>query len=101
MKKFSDLNISNDEDEVFVGKKMDMEDVLGQQIEIHDFKILPSKYPDSGYHLCLHMQIKVDNKFYVAFSGSKYLVRTMEKVNKDDLPWETTIKKKDKRFVFS
>lgn len=99
MKKFSDLNIKN-EDGPFVGKKKDMEDLFDHLMEIHDFRIMPAKYPDKGYHLCLHLQIKMDGKLWVAFSGSKNLVKAMEQVNKDDLPIEVTIRKKGKMHVF-
>jgi len=47
------------------------------------------------------MQIKIGDKMHVAFSGSKYLTMAMELVPKEQLPIVTTIKKQDKRFVFT
>lgn len=100
MKKFSDLNITID-NETFTGKKKDMEDILDQEILIHDYKILPSKFPDKAYDRCLHLQISIDGKMHVVFSGSKNLVLNIEQVSKTDLPIQTTIIKKDKKLIFT
>jgi hypothetical protein len=78
-----------------------MEDILDQQIIIHDYRIVPSKFPDKAYDRCLHLQIELDGKKFVAFSGSKNLVVHIEQVQREDLPIETTIVKKDKKLMFT
>ena len=100
MKKFGELGIQIDNGS-FVGKKKDMEDVIGQPIEVHDYKIVPSKFKEKAYDRCLWMQIIMDGKKCVVFSGSKNLVLQIEAVGKENLPIMTTIVKEDKKLVFT
>lgn len=102
IKKFSDLNITiSPENDVFTGKKKDIEDVLDQEIWIHDYKIVPSKFPEKAYDKCLHLQISIDGKKFVLFSGSKNLILHIEQVQRLDLPISTTIVKRDKKLLFT
>jgi hypothetical protein len=78
-----------------------MEDILDQEIVIHDYKVVPSKYPDKAYDRCLHMQISIDQKKHVLFSGSKNLVLHLEQVPRCNLPIATTIIKRDKKLMFT
>ena len=96
---FSSLNIKiGEENEVFVGKKKDMEDVIDQPIVILDYKVKPSIYADK-YDRCLHLQIEMDGKKCVVFSGSKYLIMQIEQVAKEQLPLSTVIKKQQNRSL--
>jgi len=100
VKKFSDLGITVDS-EVFVGRKIEIDDIFDQEIIIHDFRIVPSKFPKNGCTECLHMQISFENKKRVVFCLSKNLIQHISQVNRADLPILTTIVKQDKKYVFT
>lgn len=78
-----------------------MDEIIGVEIIIHDYKVLPSKFPEKAYPWCLHLQIEVEGRKYVSFSGSKNLVLFMEKVDRVDLPVKTTIRKQEKKLMFT
>lgn len=100
MKKFSDLDIQIEE-RSFTGPKMDMFDVLNQEIEVHDYKIVDSKFKDK-YDKCLHMQIQIGNKKHVLFSSSKNLMYQIERIKDEDFPIKTIIvRQPDKKHVFT
>jgi len=98
MKKFGDLNIQPDE-ELFAGKKIDMDDIIDKTIIVHDYKVGPSKYNDKPF--CLTLQITFEDKKRIVFSGSKGLENTIRKATKEDFPFETTITREGKGLKFS
>jgi len=100
VKKFSELNIKV-ENEAFVGKKIDKEDVFDQQIILHDYRVVKAKYQDKGCTQCLHLQISIEGKMRVVFFTSNNLIRQIEQVSKEDLPRETVIVNKDKKYSFT
>ena len=98
MKKFGDLNIQPDE-ELFAGKKIDMDDIIDKVIIVHDYKVGPSKYNDKPF--CLTLQITFEGKKRIVFSGSKGLEGVLKKAKKEDFPFETIIRKEGKGLKFS
>ena len=100
MKRFSDLNITI-ADGPFTGKKKEMDELFDQEIEIHDYRVVDSKFPKPGCEKCLHMQIAIDGKKYVAFCSSKNLIRNLDQIVKEDFPIVTTIRKDGKKFIFT
>lgn len=99
MKTFSELGIK-DEKKRFIGTKVDVFDIFNQEIEVHAFKVEPSTI-GKDYDKCLHLQFKMNDNMHVAFIGSKNLVDTIEQVKPEDFPFKTTIRKKDKRYLFT
>ena len=100
MKSFKDLNIAPIE--TYVGQRIEILDVVDQEIIISKFKIEPSKYTDRGNGKCLVLQIKHENADRVIFTGSVILQETIQKVNPDDFPFKTTIiKLKPRGFKFT
>jgi hypothetical protein len=101
MKSFSSLNITPAHRQ-FEGKKIDITDIIDQQIIVHDFKIEPTKYPDKYKNPNrLTLQIEYEQKKRVVFSGSQNLMDMIEKAGKDNLPFTTTIKNEFKRLIFT
>jgi len=95
---FKDLGIKPKEN-AFVGKKIDVEDILNLEITVIGYEIKPStKKAGSNY---LTMQIETEGNKRVVFSGSKTLQDLIEQVPKDKFPFKTTIKKNDKRLEFT
>lgn len=99
IKKFKDLGIQP-VSAGFEGEKIRIDRILNREIVIYDFKIVTSKYPDKG-EMCLHLQIAIDDKKHIVFSGSKVLQSLIEQVDKKDFPFETTIIKDNQRFEFT
>jgi len=99
VKKFKDLGIQP-LSAGFEGDKIRIDRILNREVIINDFKIVKSKYPEKG-EMCLHMQITVDDKKHVVFSGSIVLQSMLEQVSKTDFPFATTIIKDNQRFAFT
>ena len=98
MKKFKEFGIKPTATS-FVGDKVNIEWVLNKPIIIHDFKIEPSKYGADKKRVCL--QVSIDNKKHIIFSGSGSLMDMIQQVPKNEFPFESTITKEDKRFQFT
>lgn len=80
----------------FVGTKLQVDDIVGQEIIVHDFRVVPSKHRDNTE--CLHLQIEMNNKKHVFFTGAKGLIEAVRHISKDMLPFKTTITR-DNRFL--
>lgn len=100
MKDFSQLNVSQQQNG-FIGTRIDMPDVFNQPIIVHAFKVAPSKFPKPGREECLHMQIEVEGKKRVLFCTSRVMINTLQNIDPEDFPFKTVIKKNDKRFEFT
>jgi hypothetical protein len=99
-KSFSDFNIKP-KTKGFIGPSIEVEDILRQEIIVHDYKIGPSKFPEK-YEFCLQLQISYEDKKRVIFSGSKTLIEMIEQVPKEDFPFKTIVDKdkETKRHFF-
>jgi hypothetical protein len=97
MRKFNELGIT-DEKKGLVGDKIKVERILDKQIIVIDFDIIDSKYDGK----CLQMQIEYNEDKRVIFTSAKRLISTMERVDKQSLPFSTIIKKQeDDTFKFT
>lgn len=99
-KKFSELGV-NIKVNKFVGEKIRLKNILNVEIVVHDFKIEPSKYPEKGSENCLHLQISMGGKKYVAFSIAKVLMETCQQLPKDAFPFTTKIINTNEVYEFS
>lgn len=102
MKKFSQLGIKMDVLETgFIGNKIEVSEIFNQEISVHAFKIVPSKFPKPGRDNCLHMQIELNGEKRVVFVTSEVLMRVLKQIPDNDFPFVTTIRKNQKRFEFT
>lgn len=90
----------------FNGKKIDIEEVIGEPIKVYDYRIGPSKYANSGKGngLCLTMQIQFEGKERIIFTGSVILQEQITKAREAGIkfPFSTTIVQlKPKGFKFT
>lgn len=99
MKKFSDLNIKPVH-KGFVGDKIKINRILNKDIVVQDFKIEESKFPKNKSGKCLYLQIEVDNEKRVLFTGSDFLIDTIQKVPQEALPFLCQIVKENEHFEF-
>lgn len=100
MRNFSDFGIRVDR---FVGKKIEMDDVVGIPIEVLDFKIEPSKYTGKGNGKRLTLRVVHEGKERVIFTGSVILQELCLKIREiDGFPFMTTIEAlKPKGYKFT
>jgi uroporphyrinogen-III synthase len=98
MNSFSDFNIDTN---ILVGDKVKIQDIINLNIEVHVFKIMPSKHPKDGFEQCLHLQIKLDDKDFVIFTSSNVLIEQIKKVPDDGLPFTAKIIKSGKCLRFT
>lgn len=79
-----------------------MEDVFDQKITVHGFTIMESKwYKEEGVNECLQMQIEIDGKMRVLFNGSKKMIDQLKQVPDNGFPFQTIIKKVDKKYMLT
>lgn len=98
MNKFSDFNIDNNFSSSFFGDKISIEDVLDKTIIVTNYNIGDSKFKNKN---CLKIQIEYNSNNRIIFTGSKNLINIISKVNKDKLPFETKIIKKEKTYFLT
>ncbi len=96
-KKFSEFA---DEPPLLDGAKINIVDILNKEILVIGYRLADSKYKKDNNSQCLTLQIELDEKRYVVFSGSRVLINQIEKY-KAEIPFLTTIKKIDKYFSFT
>lgn len=98
MTKFSDLGI---ETEVmhFAGKSIKIDEILNVPILVHAFKIEPSKKKLNSDYLTL--QIEIDDRKRVVFTGATILIQVIKKVPTDKFPFTTTIVKRNEYLEFT
>ena len=95
---FRDFNIKPKEN-IFTGKKIDVDDILNVEIIVHSFKIQDSTKKQGTKYLTL--QIEIENNKRIVFTGSKNLMDIIIQVPEDKFPFKTTVRKNDKRLEFT
>lgn len=102
MKKFSEFGIKTSQGP-FDGRKIQFSEIFNVPIIVKDYKIEESKF--SGKNKSdnrLQLAIIVNSENCIAFSGSDNLMEMIQKVPRDNFPFETIIKKRDnKRIEFT
>jgi hypothetical protein len=102
MNKFSDF-ADTKVSPVLDGRKMPLEDIIGKEINVLNYRIKNTKYTDAKNPQCLTVQFAYMDRpedHFVFFSGSSVLMGQLEKY-KEKIPFSTTIKKVGKYFTFS
>ena len=100
MKRFSELGIETTV-KSFEGDKISIETILNKEVKVLAYRIVKSKYEEKGNGRCLHIQLEFNNEKRVLFTGSGYLMDTIERAKDDDFPFATTIVKQNKRLEFT
>ena len=96
MKKFSDFARAEPLD----GDKIKIQEVLGKEIKVLDYKIAASKFPSDGNGKRLTLQIEIDDIHRIIFTGSVALMGQVERY-KEELPFLATIRLAGRQFIFS
>lgn len=95
--KFSDFA---NESKPFDGNKQRIDDILNQEILIIDFKIKDSKQRQGTSYATIQFRHKQDDNNHIIFTGSEVIIGQLNKY-KENLPFNTIIKKIDKYYTFT
>lgn len=98
MKRFKDFGIEATT-QGFVGNKIKIYKIFGQEITVHHFEIRPSKFEGKPDYLAL--QITKEETKYLVITSSVTLKEMIRKVPKENFPFKTIIEKKDERYQFT
>lgn len=99
MNQFKDFGITVTS-KAFVGDKIKIERILNVNIQVHDFKIEPSKFEKgNGKRLCL--QITLGDTKRIIFTSSMNLMDMVQQVPADKFPFSCTIIRENEGFYFT
>lgn len=87
--------------EALLGNKIQIKEIVGQKIEIVNFRIETSKYQKNKTGLCLYLQVVHNGENRVVFTGSDMLIEIMKQVDKSMLPIDTKIIENANWFEFA
>jgi hypothetical protein len=99
VKSFKDLGVTSSSQR-FAGEKIKVQRILNKEIVVHDYRIEPSKFKEKGNGKCLYLQIALGETKHVVFTGSSVLQETIQKVDRKDFPFKTTIVLDNERLEF-
>lgn len=97
MKRFSDFNVTPPERQ-FDGEKIKIFKILNKEVKVLNYRIVDSKFKNSQR---LDLHIETEGVKYIVFTGSNHLLKTIEQINKNDLPFLTVIEKDGESFKFT
>lgn len=97
MQRFSDFA---QEDQPLDGEKRRIDELLNMELVVTGERIRESKYKEEGRRRYMTLQVEIDHKKFVAFTGSEVLINQIEKY-REHIPFVTTIKKVDRYYTFS
>jgi hypothetical protein len=101
MKRFSEFKIEAPVG-AFEGKKISLEDLFNVPIIVRAFRIEESKFKGKNRsNNRLQLSIEYNNEKFITFTGSDTLMDMIRKVPENEFPFETVIKKREKRFEFT
>lgn len=100
MKEFKDFNIAAPVGG-FSGEKIKIAKVMNKPIVVNDYKLEPSKFEKNKTGQCLTLSITVEDEKRVLFTGSDYLIRQIEHVDRSNIPFRTTITKEGEHYQFN
>jgi hypothetical protein len=102
MRNFAEFDIKP-ETKSLIGKSISVNEVFDREIIVHHYKVTESKYKGKNSEHCLNIQIELDGKLRVIFTGSKNLLQTLNKVPEDvGFPFKAKIVKREGgRFEFT
>lgn len=97
MIKFKDLNIPTLNR--FTGEKISVKKLLNTEIKVTAFEFRPSKKKEGTEYLALQIELNGDKR--VVFSGASGLKEQIRYVQKEKLPFLTTIKGDNDYYEFT
>lgn len=101
MNSFSQFNIKITS-QAFEGDKIKMSKILNREIVVHHFKLEDSKvFKEKGSGKCLYLQISFNQQKHIVFTGSSWLIETIQQVPETGFPFTTTIVEENERYLFT
>lgn len=90
MKLFSELGVTIDSAPM-TGEKIKINRILNKEIEVVDFELSESKFKKENGRACLKLQIRHEGELRVIFTGSVMMVKAIECIKREMLPFITTV----------
>jgi len=101
MNQFSQFKIKSPE-RGFEGDKIKISKVLNREIIVHRFRLEDSKvFKNSGTEKCLHLEISINDKKHVLFTGATGLIESIKQIPESGFPFQTTIVEENDRYLFT
>lgn len=97
MQRFGDFA---QEDRPLEGEKRRIDELLNRELVVTGERIRESKYKDEGRRRYMTLQVEIEGKPFVVFTGSEVLINQIEKY-RDHIPFIATIVKVDRYYTFS
>jgi len=97
MKRFSDFA---KEEVALDGEKIRIEDVLNKDLVVLNYRICNSQYKKNKSGKYLSLQIELNDKKYILFTGSDVLMRQSDQY-KNEMPFVAKIIKIDRYYTFT
>ncbi len=100
-RRFKDFKIQSEKK--LVGEKIPIYDIFNREITVFGYTIENTKFDKAkGNGKCLYMEISLDKRRHIVFTGSVALQNEIEQIPKvDGFPFTTTIIRENKRFIFT
>lgn len=95
-RKFSDLGVKTTLKH-FIGEKIKISKILNKEIVVVNYSIQPSKIKGDYAQI----QIEIDKRKHVLFTGSTVLIQTLDLINKNDFPFSTVIIEENEHYEFT
>lgn len=80
------------------GVKKRLDEILGKQITVVDYRLRKSKHRDGSQ--CLQLQFLLDDEICILFTGSSVLINQIER-NIGQIPFDGIISKVDRYYSFT
>jgi len=96
-KRFADFA---DEPQPLAGDKVKLDAILNREIEITGYRVGATRYSKNQSGKFLTIQVSLNGKTNVVFTGSDVLLRQIEKYHKE-IPFFTIIRKINRYYVFT
>lgn len=97
MNRFSDFKVVPPERQ-FDGEKIKIFKILNKEVKVLNYRIVDSKFKNSQR---LDLHIEMEGIKYIVFTGSNHLLKTIEQIDKNNLPFLTVIEKDGESFKFT
>jgi hypothetical protein len=95
LKRFSDFA----QDGPLDGDKMRIEEIIGREIIIRNYRIKSSRFQDnSSKYLTIQFSFQGDEKRYIVFTGSAVIADQLERNADGNMPFFATIRRIGKYF---
>lgn len=86
----------------FTGTKIEIGKLIGKDIVVHDYRIVPSKFPEPGREHYLQLQVAIGEIKYVSFCVANTLMGQLKQIPRPEgFPFKSKIALVGERLEFT